>query len=367
MDTATYTYQQLLTKYSNCITPILELTIGGKKYTSKEIPIMNLEVELTADGTASGCSFSVDSQFKAEASKWAHDFDKNVKAGAELAVKAGYETTKEIFFGYVDEYSFQYSGDESPRIEISGLDGLGYLMGQREPIYGGKKQAPALVTEIIKKCISAGFAKDCKIGDLRGFETPIIKEQIDDWTFLNLMAGRYGVSLFVVDGEIVFDDVVSNTAPIITLSIRDGLRNFTKRVSLAHQVGKVEIWGRDVKQQPIQGIADSVTAKNPNNGKSAAELVPKLKQSVLREYNEYVRTAEECKKLAQNRLNEIAMGLVSGEGECIGLPEIIPGRYIEIEGLDDATNGKYFISKVKHRFDQSGYTTSFEVKGATTR
>ena len=113
MDTATYTYQQLLTKYSNCITPILELTIGGKKYTSKEIPIMNLEVELTADGTASGCTFSVDSQFKAEASKWAHDFDKNVKAGAELAVKAGYETTKEIFFGYVDEYSFQYSGDES--------------------------------------------------------------------------------------------------------------------------------------------------------------------------------------------------------------------------------------------------------------
>ena len=34
--------------------------------------------------------------------------------------------------------------------------------------------------------------------------------------------------------------------------------------------------------------------------------------AVLREYSEYARTQEECSRLAQNRLNSIAMGLVSG-------------------------------------------------------
>ena len=98
-----------------------------------------------------------------------------------------------------------------------------------------------------------------------------------------------------------------------------------------------------------------------------AKLAPALQSAVLREYSEYARTQEECELIAQNRLNSIAMGLVSGEGACIGIPELIPGRYIEIDGLDSRTNGGYFISRVKHRFDSEGYSTTFEVKGAKTK
>ncbi|MDR3766862.1 MAG: hypothetical protein Q3Y08_07490 [Butyricicoccus sp.] len=327
---------------------------------------MNLEVELTSDGSASGCSFTIDCQFKSEASKWIHDFDKSVKAGAKLSIKAGYVKTKEIFYGYIDEYTFRYSGDESPRIDITGIDALGYLMSLREPLYAGQKKAPELIKSILQKSVSAGFAKKVSVGTLTGFATPIVKEQVDDWTFLNTMANRYGASLFVINGEIIFDDMLTNTKPLIKLGIRGGLRNFTKRVSLAHQVGKVEIWGRDVNQKPIKGTANKVTAGSGLSGDSAAELVPALKSAVLREYSEFVRTKEECDKLAQNRLNGIAMGLVSGEGSCIGIPEMIPGRYIEIEGMDKSTSGTYFISKVRHRFDQDGYSTTFEVKGAKT-
>ena len=35
-----------------------------------------------------------------------------------------------------------------------------------------------------------------------------------------------------------------------------------------------------------------------------------------------------------------------------------------VKGLDDDTEGSYFISKVRHRFTGSGYFTQFEVKGA---
>ena len=128
MDKATYTYEALQQKYVNFITPALEVTIGSTTYSSREIPILNLEVELNADGSAGGCSFTVDSQYKAEASKWKNDFDKSVKAGAKLAVRGGYVKMEEIFYGYIDEYSFVYNGNEGPRIEITGIDGLGYLM-----------------------------------------------------------------------------------------------------------------------------------------------------------------------------------------------------------------------------------------------
>ena len=194
------------------------------------------------------------------------------------------------------------------------------------------------------------------------FEAPILKEQIDDWKFLRLMAQRCGASLFVVDGEMIFDTVAAKTSPILKLSLNKNVNNFQKRVSLAHQVGKVEVYGRDVNQKPVKGSASSVSLGG--SGKSAAQWVPGLKEAVLREYNEFVRTQKECKSLAQHRLNTIAMGLVSGSGQCIGIPELIPGRYLEIEGADKNANGTYFLSKVRHRFTDDGYTTEFEFKGA---
>ena len=101
------------------------------------------------------------------------------------------------------------------------------------------------------------------------------------------------------------------------------------------------------------------------DGKSAAQLVPAYKDTCLREYSEFARTQEECDEIAQNQLNSQAMDFVSGEGECVGIPELIPGRYLKIEGSDRYhINGLYFLTKVRHSFSAAGYTTSFEFKGA---
>ena len=51
----------------------------------------------------------------------------------------------------------------------------------------------------------------------------------------------------------------------------------------------------------------------------------------------------------------------------MGLPELIPGRYITLKGFDKSTADKYFISKVTHEFSEDGYYTSFEVKGAKSK
>ena len=60
------------------------------------------------------------------------------------------------------------------------------------------------------------------------------------------------------------------------------------------------------------------------------------------------------------------MGFVSGSGICVGLPELIPGRYVTIEGADAKSNGTYFITKVRHLFELNGFQTAFEIKGAKT-
>ena len=362
MDQGSYTYASLAKKYDNFTAPGFEIEVDGKALEPSKYHIPGVEVEISATGTAGGCSFQIEGQYDFKNSKWINDTDKLIKPGAKLVVKGGYQERRELFYGYVDEYSYSFNSDETPIIQVNGLDGLGYLMSMCAPIYAGEKKPKEIVETILKKSQSAGYAKNVQVGTLDGFETPIVKELTDDWQFLRMMAERYGATLFAVDGELIFDDVMSKTSPILTLTLGKSLRIFNRRVSLAHQVGKVEVMGRDVNQKAVKGTAASVTASG--EGKTAAEWVSGLKEATVRERSEFARTQKECETLAQNRLNSIAMNFVSGDGECVGVPELIPGRYLKIDGGDELTNGTYFLTKVVHRFQTDEYTTTFEFKGA---
>jgi len=362
MDQGTYTYTALAKKYDNFTAPGFEVLVDGKTLAPGKYHIPSVEVEISATGTAGGCTFTIEGQYDYKNSKWVNDADRLIKPGAKLTVNGGYQERKELFYGYVDEYALEFKSDDTPCIRVNGLDGLGYLMNHCEPFYAGEKKAKQIVETVLQKSQSAGFAKSITVGQLNGFETPIIKEQLDDWKFLRMMAQRYGATMFAVDGELIFDNVAAKTAPILTLTLGKSVRNFTRRVSLAHQVGSVEVLGRDVNQKAVKGTASNVTVGG--DGKTAAQWVGGLRTSVLRERSEYARTQKECELLAQNRLNGIAMDFVYGEGDCIGIPELIPGRYLKIDGGDELTNGTYFLTKVFHRFSTEGYTTAFEVKGA---
>ena len=362
MDKGSYTFQALSTKYEDFRGPAFTIKVDGTTLSSAEMPIASLEVELSADGSAGGCHFSVESLYDFAQSKWTNNLAKTIQVGAKLEILGGYVKQELLFYGYVDEFSMEYSGSAPPRLAVTGIDGFGFLMSCQEPIYGGKKKPQKVVEDILTKAVSAGYAKSKTVGALTGFDVPVVKERLDDFKYLRLLAQRYCMSLFCVAGELIFDNVVANSSPLITFTVGMGLLEFQRRLSLQGQVGQVEIWGRDEKQQFIKGAATKVSLGGA--GKSAVELAPKFKQTALREYNEYVRTEKECVELAQARLDSQALNFVSGSGTCVGIPELIPGRYITVKGLDGYTEGNYFLSKVRHRFTKGGYFTQFEVKGA---
>lgn len=54
-------------------------------------------------------------------------------------------------------------------------------------------------------------------------------------------------------------------------------------------------------------------------------------------------------------------------GNLIGLPEIVPGRYIEIKDVDSADEGIYYIREVSHHFGSDGFTTDFTVGEKTDK
>ena len=361
MDTNTYQFSDLVKKYDGFRGPAFTVTVNNTTFHSYEIPF-SVEIDICANGSAGGCQIQIESQYDYANGKWYKDLIKTIKVGAKLEILGGYVKQENLFYGYVDEITINYTASGAPNFSITGVDGLGYLANFQEPSYGGEQEPPKVVDAILSKAKSAKYATDITIGTLPAFDAPPVQKHLNDLKYLHLLAERYGVTLMAVNGELIFDDVMKDDDPILVLTVGMGLMEFQKRLSLQNQVAQIEIQGYDDDKQPVVGVANSVSVGG--SGKSATEIADKFKETKKVEENIYARTVEDCKKLAQAELDRAAMGFVTGAGSCIGIPELIPGRFITIEGLDGETVGDYFITRVHHSFNQSGYMTQFEVKGA---
>jgi phage protein D len=55
-------------------------------------------------------------------------------------------------------------------------------------------------------------------------------------------------------------------------------------------------------------------------------------------------------------------GPIRGRGCSIGLPDLRPGKNIELIGIGSKFSGDYHVESTTHTINDSGYTTSFEVR-----
>ena len=76
-----------------------------------------------------------------------------------------------------------------------------------------------------------------------------------------------------------------------------------------------------------------------------------------------VRSQEEADLKAKTVYNQRAKKLLTGGGESIGLPDIMPGGYLKLEGLGKTFSRTYYISGTQHTISSSGYRTTFNVEG----
>jgi len=368
MDKMTYDFALQSRTYGSFYAPECEVTVGSFKMVSGRVNISEVIVDQAADGTAGGCRIRIVDFYNYASSSWDRELLSNLQVGAKLTVKMGYVRKKEVFFGYVDEYSYEFGDGTPPAIEISGLDGLGYLMSVRSRVFAGEKRIGDIVRQILQDSTAVGAAKSVTVSPtLKDMTVQRSKDGEDSYTFLNTLAKQTGMQLLCIDGEMIFDNVQKISIPVTTLDVqKNGLFSFTKRVSLANQPSKVIVHGRDKNNIAIKGEATSTTLSG--DGKAAASVASKLlKKSVYEEDNPLAMTAEECKALAQARFDDMAQNYVFGSGRCVGMPEISAGRYVKLSGLEKTMNGSYFLTRVSHEYNDSGYHINFEVRGAKSR
>jgi phage protein D len=71
-----------------------------------------------------------------------------------------------------------------------------------------------------------------------------------------------------------------------------------------------------------------------------------------------VRSVGEARRIAQSELNKASNNLVEATVDTVGLPEIVPGACVQINGFGPLFSGKYYVVKTTHTLDRDGYKTS---------
>ena len=147
------------------------------------------------------------------------------------------------------------------------------------------------------------------------------------------------------------------------------LLEFYPRSTTMNQVADVTVRGWDPRQKrEVVGKSQPGDVRGrlgATSGPAAAQR--SFKGSGTLQVRSPVSSQAEADSLASGLINEIALGHVTGDGVCIGSPDLRPGKLIKIEGIGQRFSGLYYVTSTEHSYVRDrGYRTSFSVKRNAT-
>jgi hypothetical protein len=369
----TVNYSALSNKYSNFEFPQAYVELNGKPVGKKKsnIFIGDINVELTSGFEASVVNFRIYNTYSQ--SKGEFEFDevsRQAVLGTSVAVYLGYlGILEQVFVGFVAGVSFGYDGIDPPYIEITGMDAKGVMMASNYAAQVAAKSYGEAVKAILERAAyenmkSAEIIKGVKVadtadkkqdgdGDKAGADTiEMVSES--DYEFIVKAAKKFNYEFYIDKGIVLFRPSKANPNPIMKLGIGEGLLTFDLNYSLTGMVQNIEARSMDA------GAGKIIVSKIKYEGKlSSSTRARALIKGSNRVYiDPSIRSQEDADARAASLMEEMSYRLGNAECECIGIPELSPGYFVEIDVGSPADN-KFFMTHVSHTMKGDG---SFRTK-----
>lgn len=301
--------------------------------------------------------------------------------GNRIHVKMGYAgELVSMVTGQISSMTPQFPDSGPPTLTVGGLDGL-FKLRDRKPARDEITKYQKITDIEIAKAIAE--RNNLKIKTVESpadnVEHPeVIQKNQDDASFLMERAKRIDYDVFIVTDPDTDQSTLhfvpptdgrdSNSIKVYQFRWGQNLISFSPTINLSRQVGSVTVRGWDDRtKQAIVVTAKPENLPNAKTGTADGKSGPKQAQDAMPGKNEIVvdypvRSREEAEKLAQGLLAERAYEFITGNGEVIGLPDLRPGDNIELLDLGTRFSGAYYVKKVEHVINNSGYRSRFEVR-----
>lgn len=379
---ATYTYTNLKTKYDDFHHPIMVLSINGKDFDKNKagLVVSDIEVELTSGFEASIASFTLYNTFDSDRSTYRiDDIKAYIMLGSSVEIALGYEgEAQTVFCGYISRVNFVYEEGGIPGVRITAMDVKGAMMANN---YSRQLTATSYgdaVKEILNKGPYMSMTNSQIIKQVIVTDTPdkqlipptppkasdrtveMVAES--DYEFCVKAAKKYNYEFFTECGNVYFRPAKSNAEVVMSMGPGEGLRFFDIEYDITGLVETVKARSTDV------GRARLIEAQQKLNNKIS--IGNKAKKFVKKSEKVYLDATITSKEEAENRVNslveEISYRFGTLECDCIGLPELLPGKFFELTSMGSPPENKFYLYRVVHRMNQEdGFTTKLYGKAAS--
>lgn len=363
-------YLALEKKYHNFYAPNFMIKVGGQDLLKEHVEIFSVTVNNTLEG-ADDCSFSVNNPFDPDGETFRYLAEGGLfEVDEELEVLVGYGDRSQltsIFLGIITAVDVTFPANGISQLNIKGYDKSHKLMKEQRSDNFGSSERPVSYSEVVKEIIAKENYKlgTANVVDTREQHRQLKQDRQTDYDFIkNKLAGEISFEAFVFGNDFYFRPPANDKTDVVTtLEWGKTLISFSPKVNLASQVNEVEVRGWDPsKQEPIKGTATAGDEHGRDGGReSGADKVRDTTKHMWRP----VSTQKEADDLAKSVLDKLASELVTGSGECIGIPDILPGHNLELKGLGERFSRTYYIERTSHSVSTSGYKTTFNVKEST--
>ncbi len=369
---ASYKYGDLKKIYHDFEHPVAVLKVGNKDFAdNKNAWILNdIEVELTCGFEASIATFCIYNVFSKYTSTFEFDdLKKYIQLGQKTEISLGYlDQTRTVFIGVITRAEFIYENEEQPYVRVTAMDVKGIMMA-----CGFAKQLKAEnYSDAVKEVFTrTAYNKMQQYGmlTLEVDDTPdkqssekdtaktieVLNES--DYEFVVRAARRYNYEFFAHCDTVYFRKARKNKEILMELGPGTGLLGFDIGYDITGLVEQVEVRGMDTGKAKVIQAKEKI--KNKISTGSHAKAL--LKGSVKVYTDPSVASKAEAQNRAEFLAEQTAYRFGSADCKSVGLPELIPGRYIRIAALGTAVENLFYLQTVRHVICQGeGFRTYLE-------
>ncbi len=384
---ADFKFSDLKNVYEGFEEPRIRIYVNGMDITQEEVPLVvnDVEVELSNGFEAGIASFNLTGVYDDEARVFAIDkVKKYLFLGSTVIVLLGYGVSlREVFRGFIARVHFvipRTNANALPSIEISAMDAKGLMMANRH----SKRLKATCYSDAVKEILSANTFLSQKDNNMKDFTTLNISNTPDkqdqgagggggagagktsdkrvemveesDYEFIVKAAKKFNFEFFIVGGMLYFIEAKKNTTPLITLTPYCGLRSLDVGYDISGLARSVEVRNIDMEQGKFVG--DKKKAKTKiSMGNKAKPLVEKQSFVYL---DPTAQSKAEAGYRAAYLMDSIDYRLGSIQAEFIGIPELVPGRFVTLKNFGKPVDNNFYLTRVRHILENKVYRTVFE-------
>jgi len=354
--------------------PQYEIKIGKGKTDSsltkldpKKYPVLSITVNQSL-GPASSAQIAFICAYDATKSDFVEKkLYKTLEPGQTINIKMGYKKPVSVFFGITASISTNFT-PSGVIVAITCYDAKMALFHQVRWIQHEKEPSIKKTVEaVLKPCLEYGkimvISTEYEDAVEKGQVTALFQDNIDDYRYLMRLAALTNSSFYAREGTVFFvENLMDKAETKVKLGWGTGLMSFSVDVDISGQIGSVELAYRTGarKEEIVTYSGDDIKG----DGDLAADNSKLVEKKVVEKTDVNAKNKKQAMITAKNWFLQSAMNYVIGRGSTIGLPEIAAGTLIELTGIGDYMEGKYFLTQVTHQFDAGGFLTNFTCQKA---